>query len=122
MLETFRAARRRGIGVDLSSAMLAAARGRLEESGARNVQLRQGDIYALPVVRNSCDVAILHQVLHYLDDPAAPCARRRGARAGRTTDRRRFRATTKKRCVKNTPIAVLAFRRKRSPIFWRKPD
>jgi ubiquinone/menaquinone biosynthesis C-methylase UbiE len=58
------------IGVDLSSAMLAVARGRMEEIGARNVSLRQGDLYALPVTRDSCDLAIMHQVLHYLDDPA----------------------------------------------------
>ncbi|QGM47119.1 ArsR/SmtB family transcription factor [Methylocystis heyeri] len=69
MLELFAPQAERAIGVDLSSAMLAVARGRLEECGLRNVQLRQGDIYALPVERNSCDVAIMHQVLHYLDDP-----------------------------------------------------
>ena len=69
MLELFAPQAAEAIGVDLSSAMLAAARGRLEETGARNVQLRQGDIYAVPVERNSCDLAILHQVLHYLDDP-----------------------------------------------------
>lgn len=70
MLELFAPQAERAIGVDLSSAMLAVARGRLEETGLRNVQLRQGDIYALPIERNSCDLAILHQVLHYLDDPA----------------------------------------------------
>jgi demethylmenaquinone methyltransferase/2-methoxy-6-polyprenyl-1,4-benzoquinol methylase/ArsR family transcriptional regulator len=79
MLELFAPKAQRAIGVDLSSAMLAVARGRLEESGVRNVQLRQGDIYALPVERNSCDVAIMHQVLHYLDDPAR--ALREAARA-----------------------------------------
>jgi ubiquinone/menaquinone biosynthesis C-methylase UbiE/DNA-binding transcriptional ArsR family regulator len=79
MLELFAPQAQEAIGVDLSSAMLAVARGRLEEIGARNVQLRQGDIYALPVERNSCDLAILHQVLHYLDDPAR--ALREAARA-----------------------------------------
>ncbi len=69
MLELFAPQAERAIGVDLSSAMLSVARGRLEEIGARNVQLRQGDIYALPVERNSVDLAIMHQVLHYLDDP-----------------------------------------------------
>lgn len=69
MLELFAPQADRAIGVDLSSAMLAVARGRLEAQGLRNVQLRQGDIYAPPIERNSCDVAILHQVLHYLDDP-----------------------------------------------------
>lgn len=70
MLELFAPQAERAIGVDLSTAMLAAARGRLEETGLRNVQLRQGDIYALPIERNSVDLAIMHQVLHYLDDPA----------------------------------------------------
>lgn len=70
MLELFAPLAERAIGVDLSPAMLAVARGRLEETGLRNVQLRQGDIYALPVERNSVDLAVMHQVLHYLDDPA----------------------------------------------------
>lgn len=69
MLELFAPQADRAIGIDLSSAMLAVARGRLEKAGARNVLLRQGDIYALPIERNSCDLVIVHQVLHYLDDP-----------------------------------------------------
>jgi SAM-dependent methyltransferase len=40
----------------------------------RNVQLRQGDIYAPPVERNSYDLAIIHQVLHFLDEPARALA------------------------------------------------
>jgi ubiquinone/menaquinone biosynthesis C-methylase UbiE/DNA-binding transcriptional ArsR family regulator len=70
MLELFAPIADHAIGVDLSSAMLAVARGRLEETQMRNVTLRQGDIYALPIERNSCDLIIVHQVLHYLDDPA----------------------------------------------------
>lgn len=70
MLELFAPLAERAIGVDLSTAMLAVARGRMEETGLRNVQLRQGDIYALPIERNSIDLAVMHQVLHYLDDPA----------------------------------------------------
>jgi ubiquinone/menaquinone biosynthesis C-methylase UbiE len=70
MLELFAPLAERAIGVDSSSAMLGVARGRLEDTGLRNVQLRQGDLYALPIERNSCDLAIMHQVLHYLDDPA----------------------------------------------------
>ncbi|PPD46679.1 MAG: ArsR family transcriptional regulator [Methylocystis sp.] len=70
MLELFAPLAERAVGVDLSTAMLAVARGRLEETGLRNIQLRQGDIYALPIERNSVDIAIMHQVLHYLDDPA----------------------------------------------------
>jgi demethylmenaquinone methyltransferase/2-methoxy-6-polyprenyl-1,4-benzoquinol methylase/ArsR family transcriptional regulator len=41
--------------------------------------LRQGDLYALPVERNAYDLVILHQVLHYLDDPSR--AVREAARA-----------------------------------------
>jgi demethylmenaquinone methyltransferase/2-methoxy-6-polyprenyl-1,4-benzoquinol methylase/ArsR family transcriptional regulator len=59
----------RAVGVDQSPAMLAVARARLERAGLRNVQLRQGDIYAVPVEQNGYDLVILHQVLHYLDDP-----------------------------------------------------
>jgi len=70
MLELLAPRAERAIGVDLSSAMLAVARGRMEEVRARNVQLRQGDLYALPVTRDSCDLAVMHQVLHYLEDPA----------------------------------------------------
>ena len=69
MLELFAPQAERAVGVDLSSAMLGVARGRLEETGFDNVQLRQGDIYALPIERNSIDLAIMHQVLHFLDDP-----------------------------------------------------
>ena len=70
MLELLSPFADRAIGVDLSPAMLSVARANLDRAGVRNAQLRQGDIYALPVDRNSCDLTILHQVLHYLDDPA----------------------------------------------------
>jgi ubiquinone/menaquinone biosynthesis C-methylase UbiE len=60
----------RCVGVDLSPSMLAVARANIERAGHRNVQLRHGDIYALPVERDGYDVVVIHQVLHYLDDPA----------------------------------------------------
>ena len=59
----------RALGVDQSPQMLGMARDRLERAGLRNAQLRQGDIFALPVERNGYDLVVLHQVLHYLDDP-----------------------------------------------------
>ena len=59
----------RAVGIDASPAMLAVARSRLDRKGLRNVQLRQGDLYALPVERDGYDIIVLHQVLHYLDDP-----------------------------------------------------
>ena len=67
------------VGVDLSPAMLGVARAQLEQAGLRHVQLRQGDIYALPVEGGSADLVVLHQVLHYLDNPAR--AVREAARA-----------------------------------------
>lgn len=70
MLELFAPRAARAVGVDQSPAMLAVARAHLEKAGLRAVQLRQGDLYALPVERDGYDVAIIHQVLHYLDDPA----------------------------------------------------
>ena len=51
----------------------------------RNVQLRQGDLYALPVERDAYDLVVLHQVLHYLDDPSR--AIREAARALRPAGR-----------------------------------
>jgi demethylmenaquinone methyltransferase/2-methoxy-6-polyprenyl-1,4-benzoquinol methylase/ArsR family transcriptional regulator len=70
MLELLAPRAENAIGVDLSAAMLGVARAQLEQAGLRNVQLRQGDIYALPVERDTVDLAVLHQVLHYLDNPA----------------------------------------------------
>ncbi len=70
MLEVLAPFACRAVGVDQSPAMLAVARANLEQAGTRNVQLRQGDIYALPVEREAYDLVIVHQVLHYLDDPA----------------------------------------------------
>ncbi len=79
MLELLAPLATRVVGIDQSPQMLSLARARIERSGLRNAQLRQGDLYALPVERNSYDLVILHQVLHYLDDPSR--AVREAARA-----------------------------------------
>jgi len=60
----------RTVGLDASHAMLSVARANLERSGLRGIELRQGDIYAPPFPRDTFDLVIIHQVLHYLDDPA----------------------------------------------------
>lgn len=70
MLELLAPEAVRAIGIDQSPAMLNIARANIERSGLRNVQLRQGDLYALPVEANAFDLIMLHMVLHYLDDPA----------------------------------------------------
>jgi ubiquinone/menaquinone biosynthesis C-methylase UbiE/DNA-binding transcriptional ArsR family regulator len=60
----------RAVGLDASHAMLAVARANLEKAGLTRVELRQGDIYAPPFGSGSFDLVLIHQVLHYLDDPA----------------------------------------------------
>lgn len=69
MLELLAPRATRAIGIDGSPAMLNLARARLDRKALRNVHLRHGDIYALPVERDGYDLIIVHQVLHYLDDP-----------------------------------------------------
>ena len=70
ILELLGAGLERGLGIDLSLAMLSMARARLDRASLRQCTVRQGDIYDLPVPRDSFDVVIIHQVLHYLDDAA----------------------------------------------------
>ncbi|MBP1183474.1 ArsR/SmtB family transcription factor [Methylobacterium sp. PvR107] len=60
----------RATGLDSSHAMLSVARANLERQGLTRVDLRQGDIHAPPFARASFDLVVVHQVLHYLDDPA----------------------------------------------------
>lgn len=70
MLELVASQASRVLGIDQSPQMLSVARDRIDRAGLRNVQLRQGDMFALPVEHNGFDLVILHQVLHYLDDPS----------------------------------------------------
>jgi ubiquinone/menaquinone biosynthesis C-methylase UbiE/DNA-binding transcriptional ArsR family regulator len=74
MLELLAPRAARAVGVDQSAAMLALARARIDQAGLRQVSLRQGDIYAPPVERNGYDLVVIHQVLHFLDDPARALA------------------------------------------------
>ncbi|GEO99072.1 ArsR/SmtB family transcription factor [Methylobacterium haplocladii] len=60
----------RATGLDSSHAMLSVARANLEQAGLARVDLRQGDIHAPPFGRGAFDLVVVHQVLHYLDDPA----------------------------------------------------
>ena len=61
---------RRGVGIDLSHEMLSFARAKLEKAGHGHCQVRHGDLYALPFEAESFELVTIHQVLHYLDDPA----------------------------------------------------
>lgn len=61
-------------GVDLSRDMLTLARANLDRAGLRHCRVRQGDILALPFASGSADLVTLHQVLHFLPDPASAVA------------------------------------------------
>ncbi|WP_076072832.1 ArsR/SmtB family transcription factor [Sphingomonas montana] len=74
MIELLAPLAQRAIGVDRSPEMLRMARSKLSEAGLSGVELRQGDMYALPLAPGSADTAILHQVLHYAQQPAAAIA------------------------------------------------
>lgn len=64
-------------GIDRSPEMLRFARAKLArhaEPALARAELRQGDMYALPLADRSADVVVLHQVLHYAQQPAAAIA------------------------------------------------
>ena len=69
LLEVLAPQIRRGLGVDLSREMLGIARANLERAGIRHCQVRQADMYALPLDNVSVDAAVIHQVLHFADEP-----------------------------------------------------
>ena len=70
VLELFGPRIDRGVGIDLNLDMLTLARAALDEAGLVHCQVRQGDLFALPFEAESSDLVTVHQVLHYLDDPA----------------------------------------------------
>lgn len=69
VLELFAPLTRDLHGIDASREMLAIARANLEKHGFRRAQLRQADIYALPLADGMADAVTIHQVLHFLDEP-----------------------------------------------------
>ena len=69
VLELFAEQARQLYGIDSSREMLAIARTSLEKHGVKQAELRQADVYALPLADSSADVVTVHQVLHFLDEP-----------------------------------------------------
>lgn len=57
-------------GVDRSPEMLRLARAKLAQAGLES-DLRQGDMYALPLDNGSADTVILHHLLHFAHRPDA---------------------------------------------------
>lgn len=59
------------IGIDISERILEVARSNLADLGIDNVDLREGDITALPLPDDSVDAAFANMVLHHAEDPVA---------------------------------------------------
>ena len=59
------------VGLDLSQQMLNLARRRASEAGLTHIELRHGDIFDTGLEEASADLVVVHQVLHFLGDPAA---------------------------------------------------
>ena len=74
VLELFGPRVERGIGIDMSREMLALARANLQKADLRNCQVRQGDMYQLPFSDEAFDGVVIHQVLHFAEDPAEAIA------------------------------------------------
>ncbi|MCF8504259.1 MAG: metalloregulator ArsR/SmtB family transcription factor [Caulobacter sp.] len=74
MLTLLGARARRSVGLDLSQQMLNIARLNVSEAGLAACELRHGDIFATGLPARCADLVTVHQVLHYLGDPAAAVA------------------------------------------------
>jgi ArsR family transcriptional regulator len=70
MLELFASGAKGALGIDRSPEMLRLARVKLAEAGL-STELRQGDMYSLPLPSSCADTVIIHQVLHFAQHPAA---------------------------------------------------
>ncbi|RDE10184.1 ArsR/SmtB family transcription factor [Pelagibacterium lacus] len=75
MLELLAGHYRRAVGLDSSREMLALARAKLDAEQIDHAQVRLGDITDLADHAGSADLVMLHQVLHYFDDPGVPLGR-----------------------------------------------
>jgi len=62
------------LGLDLSRQMLNIARSRVAEAGLTACELRHGDIHGTGLASGAADLVVVHQVLHYLSEPAAAVA------------------------------------------------
>ena len=78
MLEVFADRIKKGVGVDINHSMLNMARMNMQKEDLAHCSVRQADVGALPFDDQSADLVTVHQVLHYLEDPAlavAECGR-----------------------------------------------
>jgi DNA-binding transcriptional ArsR family regulator len=73
MIQLFADRVRRAEGFDTSRQMLAIARASLDDLKAK-AAVRFGDAYAPPIEAGAADLVTIHQVLHFLSDPARAIA------------------------------------------------
>jgi ubiquinone/menaquinone biosynthesis C-methylase UbiE len=70
ILELMAGRYQRAIGFDANNAMLAYARSKLSARGLVQAQVRHGDIYDVQLPDAVAGIVVMHQVLHFLGDPA----------------------------------------------------
>lgn len=69
-LELFSDSYVRGLGLDINHTMLAYARSKLDSAGLSHAQVRHGDLYHLNLPDGVANAVVMHQVLHFLSEPA----------------------------------------------------
>jgi ArsR family transcriptional regulator len=74
MLELLAPVSERSVGLDVSRDMVAAARAKLGQARLSRASVRQGDLHRPPFEAGSFDVAVMHHVLHLLDEPGEAIA------------------------------------------------
>ena len=113
----------RAVGIDNSHSMLAVARANLERAEVRRVDLRQGDVYSPPFEHAAVRLVVIHQVLHFLDDPARADPRGGAAAvAGRPAADRRLRpALARVPAHRARPSPARVPHRHRQPAGWFTP-
>ena len=79
MLELLKDHYRRAVGIDASREMIAVARAKLAAANIAHAQVRLGDIADLDSTAGRADLIVIHQVLHYFDDPGRALAQARRA-------------------------------------------
>lgn len=74
MAELFAEQAQRVVALDKNLEMLRVARAKLQHLPTAQIELVQGDFVELPFEAGAFDTVLLHQVLHFAPDPAAPLA------------------------------------------------
>ncbi|MDX2309539.1 MAG: metalloregulator ArsR/SmtB family transcription factor [Hyphomicrobium sp.] len=74
VLELFADRYERGLGFDVSRSMLAYAEMKFAAAGLDRAEVRHGDIYNLTLGNGVADGVVMHQIIHYLSEPAMAIA------------------------------------------------